>query len=618
MTTKKWTRFGLAAAISLALCTVSVILLLACMKPMEDLSYDLSLGWEEESEGIPQDWVYDQKGWTVFTQDGDTSRFLTPNGTGGFNGLERMGKTFYFSRVMNEKVGSPTLRLQTGNYSVTVFLDGDVIYTDCPEQDNRIGYLELPMLEWNRNEPVLVTLPADYTGKTLTIAQSTPAGGEKQEPQETVWPCSVTLYCGYVYESRLITESFQTAVPVSLAFAAGVLLSALFTVQAFRGIPDLNVLCGELLAFFWLARQLDMTFLPLLHPDLPDISILTRNLSLTLLLVFLALRLTGRRRLFWLFVAAQFITTAAEMALQVTEHITLPFMMAVPGIGLAALLAALVFGILEWKHTRFFHLFCPLTILGIILWTVFKGWHFNNSSYGMLLWPLAGIMTAAALATALIEEIQAEIAYHTELRLLSRQNELTQASYEAMRRQNDQVMILRHDMMKHFRLLRQITGEEKTAQYLDELIEQNEKIHPIVQSGNEMLNIILNSKLSAAADAGIQIEFTQIQAPEKLPLSDAELCSLIMNIIDNAVNAASTAKQRYIRLDMHIRNNFFVFTCENAATLNWIKKENAPGHGLGLKIIRQIMERYGNLINTEYGDDFYKVTVLLPLRQQLR
>lgn len=53
MTTKKWTRFGLAAAISLALCTVSVILLLACMKPMEDLSYDLSLGWEEESEGIP-------------------------------------------------------------------------------------------------------------------------------------------------------------------------------------------------------------------------------------------------------------------------------------------------------------------------------------------------------------------------------------------------------------------------------------------------------------------------------------------------------------------------------------------------------------------------------------
>nr|WP_296465764.1 GHKL domain-containing protein [uncultured Acetatifactor sp.] len=135
-----------------------------------------------------------------------------------------------------------------------------------------------------------------------------------------------------------------------------------------------------------------------------------------------------------------------------------------------------------------------------------------------------------------------------------------------------------------------------------------------------MLDIILNGKLSAATDAGIQVELIHAQAPDRLPLADAELCSLIMNILDNALEAAAApgVERRYVRLDMHIRNRFFVFTCENAATLEWIGREAAPGRGLGMKAIRQVAERYGNLYKTEYGDDYYKATVLLPLCQPLK
>lgn len=606
---RKWTRFGLAAVISLALCMVSGMLLLDRMKPGEDMIYDLSMIGTEEA--LRKDWLYDQKGWTVFTQEGDTPQILTPNGQGGFNGAALSEQTFYFSRAITEKVDSPTLRLEAADRAVAVFLDGALLYTDCPEQDNRIGYLNLPILEWPRDMPVVLTLPADCTGRTLTIAQAIPAGGELQEPSSTVWPCSVMLYCKYAYEDNLITESFQAAVPVSLAFAALLLLLALFVLQTFRGVPDLNALCGGLLAFFWLTRRLAPSLIPI-----TSLNIL--NLSLILLLAFLASHMTGWRRLLWLFVAAQIIGTATQTVMELTQHLSLRFLLAVPAIGLSALLAALACGALEWKQSPFFRCFCPLTAFGIILWAVLGQWSFDGRSFGMLLQPLTGIMTAAALATTLAEAVRAEIARRTELQLLAQQNRLAQSNYKAMRQQNEQVMMLRHDIMKHFQLLRNMTGEEKTAKYLDELIGQNEKIHPVVQSGNEILDIILNSKLSAAADSGIQIAFTRMQAPDKLPLSDAELCSLIMNITDNAVNAASAAAQRYIRLDAHIRNNFFVFTCENSAAPEQMQKKPQPGHGLGLKIIRQIMERYGNLIKTEFGDDFYKVTVLLPLHQQLK
>lgn len=234
-----------------------------------------------------------------------------------------------------------------------------------------------------------------------------------------------------------------------------------------------------------------------------------------------------------------------------------------------------------------------------------------------LLPPLTGVMTAAALAAALAEAACREAARRTEARLLAQRGELAQSSYEVLRRQHEQVMMLRHDMVKHLQFLRQATADEKTAAYLDELIGENEKIRPVIQSGNEMLDIILNGKLSAAAGAGITVEAVRTQAPESLPLTDAELCSLIMNLLDNALEAAAAdgVKRRYIKLDMHIRNGYFVFTCENGATPDWINKKAAPERGLGLKVVRQIVERYGNLSDVEHGEDYYKVTVLLPLHQ---
>ena len=84
-------------------------LLLKCMKPMEDRAYDLSLVWV--GEAMPEDWVYDQKGWTVFTQEGEAVTELVPDGSGGFSGPVEPGQTFYFSRVLVEDLDSPILRL---------------------------------------------------------------------------------------------------------------------------------------------------------------------------------------------------------------------------------------------------------------------------------------------------------------------------------------------------------------------------------------------------------------------------------------------------------------------------------------------------------------------------
>ncbi|NBI69428.1 hypothetical protein D1646_22235, partial [Pseudoflavonifractor sp. 60] len=136
----------------------------------------------------------------------------------------------------------------------------------------------------------------------------------------TVWPCGVTLYCGYAYESALIAQSFQTAVPAALAFAAG-----------------------------------------------------------TLLLVFLASRLTGRRRkAVGLLAGAQGVAVAVWIVAQATEQLTFFLILALPAISLAGLAAALTCGVLEWKQSWFFRIFCLLTAAGAIAWTVLGRWQFSR------------------------------------------------------------------------------------------------------------------------------------------------------------------------------------------------------------------------------------------------
>lgn len=289
-----------AAVVALMLAGGCFSMLWIYARPMADQTYDYSLEWEGEAK--PADWVYDQKGWTVFTQEDDCITPLTPDGLGGFSGLDHNGQTFYFSRTLNDTVQSPSLRLNVANRNVVVFLDDEVLYTDVPEADNRIGALSLPMADWDR-EPLTVTLPPDYLGKTLTIAQSTGSGEyETAELLPVVYPCAVTLYCSYAYESTLVADSFRTAIPATLVFALGVFMLGAFVWRGALGHWDGALLLFALMTFAWMISLTQKpTFSYYYFGETPfDIYALARTATLALLLLYFGMRGDKGRCLLWL------------------------------------------------------------------------------------------------------------------------------------------------------------------------------------------------------------------------------------------------------------------------------------------------------------------------------
>ena len=107
--------------LAIVLCIAFGIVLSIYINPMEDISLDLSL--TPEGEGLlPED--FDDKGWTVYTREGEVVTELTLDGLGSYLSAE-LGQTFYFSRVLSEELDDPTLRLYASEYTFAVFLDND-------------------------------------------------------------------------------------------------------------------------------------------------------------------------------------------------------------------------------------------------------------------------------------------------------------------------------------------------------------------------------------------------------------------------------------------------------------------------------------------------------------
>ncbi|MGN0166813.1 MAG: sensor histidine kinase [Acetatifactor sp.] len=629
-----------ALLLSIFLCIPSALAVFYYTQPMEDASYDLSLAPEDGHE-----WEGD-KGWTVYTNEEGAVTELTADGAGGYLGLGYPGQTFYYSRTLTEELDSPMIQIGTVNQTVSIFLNDALIYTDCPEQDNRIGYLELSTLAFDRSEAITVSLPPDYLGQTLTIAQSSPTLSETQKDTVTVWPCNVRLYCGYAYESGLIAAAAKTMLPAVLLFSLELFLLAAFIWNASVGNFSLRLPVFALAVLFQICSILSKAdfFYRYAGEISFDLTWLCFYLSVGTLLLFLALLTRYLRPLFLVCAALQWCASLFSLLIQTGMLLEYGdwyvFFMELPKIiGFFTLLTAVAAAFFLWKHgSRFFRHMSQAALILIIGYALFLivSIPFSPDYVSSVFSRLGGELTGnlpnftlklvwnlcliSGLSAIVLELLEQETERRTELAILSVKNELAVESYENLRLQSEEVMMLKHDTIKHYSLLRTMAAEspQRLADYLDELIGQAENVRPVVASRNRILNILINGKLNNAAEKGISTEIIRSDAPEELPLTDAELCCLVVNILDNAINAASDSEtvKPYIKLDFHCKDQHFVFSCENSRTdaADKDKKTPTPKHGYGLKIIRQIMSRWGdNMISVEESETVYRITVIIPL-----
>lgn len=132
------------------------------------------------------------------------------------------------------------------------------------------------------------------------------------------------------------------------------------------------------------------------------------------------------------------------------------------------------------------------------------------------------------------------------------QSELIEKQVREIQNMYRQVRGWRHDYRNHINNMKIQLSEgnyDKLSDYLNELADDLDTVDTVIKTGNVMADAILNSKLNVAEKMNIKLN-VKANVPDKLPMSDVELCSMLGNILDNAVEACGTLpeEERFMRV----------------------------------------------------------------------
>lgn len=210
-----------------------------------------------------------------------------------------------------------------------------------------------------------------------------------------------------------------------------------------------------------------------------------------------------------------------------------------------------------------------------------------------------------------------------EKRMINYQNKLLKNQMEEVHHVYMTMRGWRHDYHNHMQSLKAYLAKgniEEAKAYLCELETDLEDINLLFDTGNIGVDAILNSKISLAIDNGIPVDYKAV-VPEKTTVTDIDLCVLLGNLIDNAVEACCGVPKdkQFIRLYIGQFNQQLYISVSNATneTVRKLDEEyishKRGNHGHGLKRINLIVEKYEGYINRKNEAGVFVTEVMLPL-----
>lgn len=207
--------------------------------------------------------------------------------------------------------------------------------------------------------------------------------------------------------------------------------------------------------------------------------------------------------------------------------------------------------------------------------------------------------------------------------IASYQRELIETHYQEVETMYRQIRGWRHDYRNHIQMMKVLAAKgdmEGIKKYLDELDTDLNTVDTVVKTGNAMADAILNSKISLAKSKEITVE-VDAHIPVKLKMSELDLCVIIGNLFDNAIDAsmALSEEQRLIRVYMDMKNTQLYISFTNLTATkkltkvgNRFRTTKGDGHGFGLVRIDNIIERLDGYLSRNSEDGAFTTEILIP------
>ena len=192
---------------------------------------------------------------------------------------------------------------------------------------------------------------------------------------------------------------------------------------------------------------------------------------------------------------------------------------------------------------------------------------------------------------------------------------------QEIRKLHESVRRLKHDMKNHLLVIAScLNAKEYDAarDYTSGMLDKLNSIHSYVETGNSLMNHILNEKLELARSRGIAVK-AEIRNLSFAKMDSLDFSALLSNLLDNAIEACGEAPVPCLQVEVGKRRGYEMILVRNRIGESVLEKN--PGlcsakpdsavHGMGIPQVRSIVQKYQGLCDFYEEDGFFCACVFI-------
>jgi hypothetical protein len=207
-----------------------------------------------------------------------------------------------------------------------------------------------------------------------------------------------------------------------------------------------------------------------------------------------------------------------------------------------------------------------------------------------------------------------------------------QKQYELTEQHNTQVIEIynkmrewRHDYANHLQLIvgmleRNASDNNEAVNYIKDLDSKIERSSLNIVTGNLVIDAIISSKAALALSHNIKFDYN-ILLSKNICVENTDLCSILSNLLDNAIEANCKLNQnRYINIEMITFKNQLNIKIINATNGKYklekgklITTKNGDLHGIGMGHVSSIVKDYEGIFDINPTPESFTAIVSIPL-----
>lgn len=179
--------------------------------------------------------------------------------------------------------------------------------------------------------------------------------------------------------------------------------------------------------------------------------------------------------------------------------------------------------------------------------------------------------------------------------------------------------ILKHDMKNHILVITSYLNSnqyDEAKKYTSDILDNLNKMYTYIQTGNSLLNYIINTKLQIAKDSGIDVKAEIENLPFEY-IGSVDFSALLNNLLDNAIEGSLASEKKELIINILRKKGYDTISIKNSinsSVLNSNPKLNSTkkgeDHGYGLTQIKRIVKKYNAMLDIYEEQNYFCVNVL--------